>query len=89
MSISTLIPIVPVQFYPTQATFMQIADVYVNLEAQTANCQYTFLDSGSNAISASAGRWTMNTGIYAGWGASDAYFVGAVISGLGLTVTTG
>lgn len=85
---NTTVSIVPVTFYPIQATFVTFSDVYVNIGSQTANCQYTFLDSGSNPINSSAGRWIMDTGTYAGWQGDDQYFLNAAISGLGLTPTS-
>ena len=82
---NTLINIQPVQFFPFQATAVQISDIYINLQNQTANCQYTFVQSGGQSINSSAARWNMDSGTYAQWNASDQYFINACISGLGLT----
>lgn len=84
----TTIQIQPVIFYPTTATFVHIADTYVHLHAQTADCQVTFLDSGYNPIVSSAQRYHIDTGVYAGWLGDDQYILDAVISGLSLTIAS-
>lgn len=82
---NTIVSIQPVQFYPITANYLDINDVYVDLNAQTANAQVTFLDSGQNAIPSSAQRWFMNSGTYQGWAGDDQYFINACVAGLGLT----
>ena len=85
---NTTIQIQPVQFYPTQATYLLINDVYVDLVNQVANCQYTYLDSGYNSINSSVGRYYMDSGTYQNWNSSDSFFLSAVVSGLGLASTS-
>lgn len=81
----TTIPIQPVGFYPSTAAFVHVNDVYIHLASQTADCQVTFLDTGRAPINASAQRYHLDTGAYAGWGSTDSYLIDCVIAGLGLT----